>query len=58
MNKGGQAMNKLYKITLLTTMAVVAWKVWKIEQLYESGYKEINHESYKPSANFIASMYS
>lgn len=51
-------MNKLYKITLLTTMAVVAWKVWKIEQLYEIGYKEINHESYKPSANFITSMYS
>lgn len=24
-------MNKLYKITLLITMAVVTWKVWKIE---------------------------
>ncbi|WP_411039014.1 hypothetical protein [Staphylococcus equorum] len=24
-------MNKLYKTTLLITMAVVTWKVWKIE---------------------------
>ncbi|HGZ4250164.1 TPA: hypothetical protein ACOG4Y_002772 [Staphylococcus aureus] len=25
-------MNALYKTTLLTTMAVVTWKVWKIER--------------------------
>ncbi|HDI7492031.1 TPA: hypothetical protein POV49_002435 [Staphylococcus aureus] len=25
-------MNALYKTTLLTTMAVVTWKVWKIEK--------------------------
>ncbi|EOB7062494.1 hypothetical protein ACJRC4_002869, partial [Staphylococcus aureus] len=25
-------MNKLYKTTLLITMAVVTWKVWKIEK--------------------------
>ncbi|MCD8830263.1 hypothetical protein K2V69_09505 [Staphylococcus gallinarum] len=26
-------MSGLYKITLLITMAVVTWKVWKIEKL-------------------------
>ena len=25
-------MNALYKTTLLTTMAVATWKVWKIEK--------------------------
>ena len=29
--KGGNGMDKLYKTTLLITMAVVTWKVMKIE---------------------------
>lgn len=55
-------MSKLYKTTLLITMAVVTWKVWKIEKLnatkyYESTASISSSELAKLSANSIASRY-
>ena len=37
---GGNQMNKLYKTTLLITMAVVTWKVVKIEQQIKNNLNE------------------
>lgn len=36
--KGGQTMKGLYKVTLLITMAVVTWKVWKIEGIVRKNH--------------------
>lgn len=38
--KGVNEMNKLYKTTLLITMAVVTWKVMKIEQQIKNNLNE------------------
>lgn len=54
-------MSKLYKTTLLITMAVVTWKVWKIEENITKIYCSLSRSSRelpKLSANSMALMYS
>ncbi|MGX0386926.1 hypothetical protein ACUXE7_001185 [Staphylococcus hominis] len=54
-------MNILYKITLLTTMAVVIWKVMKIEKNTRKIDYSLSISTLdlpKLSAKSIASMYS
>lgn len=42
-------MSNLYKITLLITMVVVTWKVWKIENYNKKIAMDINLNSINPS---------
>ncbi|PNZ59369.1 hypothetical protein CD149_08850 [Staphylococcus condimenti] len=58
---GGNGMSKLYKTTLLITMAVVTWKVWKVEGNIRKIYRSLSRSSRelpKLSANSMASRYS
>lgn len=52
-------MNRLYKITLLITMAVVTWKVCKIESNTRKNYLASVSSSLtaRPLAKSIASRY-
>lgn len=50
-------MKSLYKVTLLITMAVVTWKVWKIEGILRKNYylSKSSIRTARPSANSILS---